>query len=362
VVPRELTSRPFQDERFLIFYKFERRGNMENLINNLREKAEREILEAKTIEQMELVRVKFLGKNGELTNILRSLSSFSVDEKKIVGAEGNKLKIYIIERLSELKERLSKDNLRSSFDITLPETEFEEGTYHPITIIQREIEEIFKTMGFIIEDTPEVETEYYNFESLNIPKYHPARDMQDTYWLENGMVLRTQTSAGQQHIMERLSPPIKAIIPGRCFRNEDLDASHENTFFQLEGIVIDQGISVANLIYTMETMLRAVFERQVTVRLRPGYFPFVEPGFELDISCEICGGKGCATCKHSGWVELLPCGMIHPNVLRYGGIDSEKYTGFAFGLGLTRLAMMKYGIPDIRVFNSGNLKMLKQFR
>jgi phenylalanyl-tRNA synthetase alpha chain len=162
--------------------------------------------------------------------------------------------------------------------------------------------------------------------------------------------------------MKQFSIPIKAIIPGRCFRNEDIDASHENTFFQLEGMVIDEGISVANLIYTMETMLNKIFERKITVRLRPGYFPFVEPGFELDIKCEICGGKGCPTCKHSGWLELLPCGMIHPNVLKYGGIDSEKYTGFAFGLGLTRLAMMKYGIPDIRVFNSGNLKILNQFK
>jgi phenylalanyl-tRNA synthetase alpha chain len=347
---------------FLFSMKFERRGKMESLINILRGKFENELQDVNTLEQLELIRVKFLGKNGELTNVLRSLGSFCVDERKVIGAEGNKLKSYITENLAKLKKELSKDNSRSSVDITLPGIEFEEGTYHPITIVQREIEGIFKAMGFIIEDTQEVETDYYNFEALNIPKYHPARDMQDTYWLKNGMVLRTQTSAGQQHIMERLSPPIKAIIPGRCFRNEDIDASHENTFFQLEGVVIDQGISVANLIYTMETMLSGIFEKQVTVRLRPGYFPFVEPGFELDISCEICGGKGCATCKHSGWVELLPCGMIHPNVLKYGGIDTEKYTGFAFGLGLTRLAMMKYGIPDIRVFNSGNLKILKQFK
>lgn len=334
---------------------------MQNLISGLREKFDRELQHVNALEQLELLRVKFLGKNGELTNILRSLSTFDVNERKIIGTEGNKLKSYITERLIKLKNELWTDNSRGSFDITLPGAEFEAGTYHPITIIQRDMEEIFKAMGFIIEDTPEVETDYYNFEALNIPEFHPARDMQDTYWLENGMVLRTQTSAGQQHIMERLSSPIKAIIPGRCFRNEDIDASHENTFFQLEGIVIDQGISVANLIYTMETMLSGIFEKKVTVRLRPGYFPFVEPGFELDISCEICGGKGCATCKHSGWVELLPCGMIHPNVLKYGGIDSEKYTGFAFGLGLTRLAMMKYGIPDIRVFNSGNLRTLKQF-
>lgn len=335
---------------------------MENVVDRLREAANEYLQDIKTEEELEAVRVKLLGKNGELTNLLRNLSNYSLEERKVIGAEGNKLKSYISERIAELKEELSKKGTNSKFDITLPGMEIEEGNYHPITIVQRELEEIFKTMGFMIADTPEVETDYYNFEALNIPSYHPARDMQDTYWLENGMVLRTQTSAGQQHIMEKYSPPLKAIIPGRCFRNEELDASHENTFFQLEGMVIDEGISVANLIYTMETMLSAVFGKQVTVRLRPGYFPFVEPGFELDIRCTICGGKGCSTCKQSGWVELLPCGMIHPNVLKYGGIDSEKYTGFAFGLGLSRLAMMKYEIPDIRVFNSGNLKILKQLR
>lgn len=335
---------------------------MAESINQLKEVVVRAFEEVKIMEELESLRIRFLGKNGELTNILKSLSSFSIEERKAIGVEGNKLKNYITERISELKTDLENSSMENKFDITLPGMEFEEGTYHQITIVQRDIEEIFKGMGFIIADTNEVETDYYNFEALNIPKYHPARDMQDTYWLENGMVLRTQTSAGQQHIMEQYSPPIKAIIPGRCFRNEDIDASHENTFFQLEGIVIDEGISVANLIYTMETMLSKIFEKQITVRLRPGYFPFVEPGFELDIKCEICGGKGCPTCKYSGWVELLPCGMVHPNVLKYGGIDSEKYTGFAFGLGLTRLAMMKYGVPDIRVFNSGNLKIMKQFK
>lgn len=335
---------------------------MKDLIKTLKDRALTDLDEIKTLEELESFRIRFLGKNGEVTNLLKSLSNLSVDERKLIGEEGNKFKAYITEKILEVKSELSNNETDNKFDITIPGMEFEDGTYHPITIVQREIEEIFKDMGFMIVDTNEVETDYYNFEALNIPKYHPARDMQDTYWLENGMVLRTQTSAGQQHIMEKFSPPIKAIIPGRCFRNEDMDASHENTFYQLEGIVIDEGASVANLIYTMETMLSRVFERKITVRLRPGYFPFVEPGFELDIKCEICGGNGCTTCKHSGWVELLPCGMVHPNVLKYGGIDSSKYTGFAFGLGLTRLAMMKYGIPDIRIFNSGNLKIMKQFK
>ena len=221
-------------------------------------------------------------------------------------------------------------------------------------------------MGFIIEDGLEIQTEYNNFEAVNIPKNHPARDMQDTYYLENGQLLKTHTSAAQNTIMRKYGAPnpgetLKVLFPGRCFRNENIDACHENTFFQLEGMMIGEDISISNLIYFMKVLLTEVFERDVKVRLRPGFFPFVEPGFELDINCAICGGSGCPTCKQSGWLELLPCGMIHPNVLKMGGIDPEKYTGFAFGLGLTRLAMMKYNIKDIRLFNSGNLKQLRQF-
>ena len=200
----------------------------------------------------------------------------------------------------------------------------------------------------------------YNFEDLNVPKTHPARDMQDTYWLDNGMLLRTQTSALQVRGMQKHGAPIKLCAPGRCFRNEDLDACHENTFFQLEGMVIDENISISNLIYTMEGILKEVFHKDIKVRLRPGYFPFTEPGFELDCSCTICDGKGCPTCKNSGWLELCPCGMIHPNVLRMGGIDPEKYSGFAFGLGLSRLAMMKYNINDLRALNSCDVRVLKQ--
>lgn len=223
-------------------------------------------------------------------------------------------------------------------------------------------------MGFTVEDYSEVVTDYECFESLNIPKHHPARDMQDTYYLENGQLLKSQTSAAQNAILRKYGPaliengtPIRAIFPGRCFRNEATDACHENTFFQMEGMMVDKDISISNLIYFMKTMLSEVFRKDIKVRLRPGFFPFVEPGFELDISCLICGGTGCPSCKHSGWLELCPCGMIHPNVLREGGIDPDKYTGFAFGLGLTRLAMMKYGIKDIRDLNSGSLKSLSQF-
>ena len=216
-------------------------------------------------------------------------------------------------------------------------------------------------MGFTVLNGPEMETEYFNFEALNVPSTHPARDMQDTYWLSNKMLLRTQTSTNQVHGMQNYGAPIRICAPGRCFRNEDLDACHENTFFQMEGMVIDKNISISNLLYVMEGFLKEVLNENIKVRLRPGYFPFTEPSFELDCSCVICGGKGCPTCKNSGWLELCPCGMIHPNVLKESGIDPDEYTGFAFGLGLTRLAMMKYKVNDIRIFNSGDLRYLKEF-
>ena len=251
-------------------------------------------------------------------------------------------------------------NSAEQYDVTLP-MDTDCGSYHPITLVQRELEEIFASMGFTIEDYREVVTDYNCFEALNIPKHHPARDMQDTYYLDNGQLLKTHTSAAQNTIMKKYGAPLRAIFPGRCFRNESTDASHENTFFQMEGIMIDKDISISNLIYFMKTMLSKVFKQDVQVRLRPGFFPFVEPGFELDISCLICGGTGCPSCKHSGWLELCPCGMIHPEVLKAGGIDPEQYTGFAFGLGMTRLAMMKYGVKDIRDLNSGSLTRLAQF-
>jgi phenylalanyl-tRNA synthetase alpha chain len=216
-------------------------------------------------------------------------------------------------------------------------------------------------MGFTVLDGPEVETEEYNFDALNIPADHPARDMQDTFWLTDGNLLRTHTSPVQVRGMRKLGPPFRMIAPGRVFRNEEVDASHEHTFYQLEGMMVDRDVSVAHLIFFMKTLLSSIFRREVTVRLRPGFFPFVEPGFELDIRCLICGGPGCSVCKQSGWVELLPCGLVNPNVLRLSGIDPEEWNGFAFGLGLTRLAMMRYGIDDIRLLLGGDLRFLNQF-
>ena len=346
---------------------------MDNKIELLRQEIKERLSKTGSLADLDKIRVEFLGKKGSLTALLKNMKSLSNEEKKTFGAEVNKLKGYAAQRIDERIEELKKKEIEleiaamPQFDITTP-ANLSRGSYHPITLVQRQCETIFKSMGFTVEDYPEVVTDYECFESVNIPKHHPARDMQDTYYLENGQLLKSQTSAAQNAILRKYGKkmvedgvPIKAIFPGRCFRNEATDASHENTFFQMEGMMVDKDISISNLIFFMKTMLSEVFQRDVKVRLRPGFFPFVEPGFELDINCEICGGSGCSSCKHSGWLELCPCGMIHPNVLREGGIDPDKYTGFAFGLGLTRLAMMKYKVKDIRDLNSGSLKSLSQF-
>ena len=322
---------------------------------------------------LDALRVEYLGKNGLITGLLKEMKNLSVEEKKTFGQEVNILKNEatdaITTKIEEIKKaEIEKEiNAMPDIDITAP-ANLDRGSYHPITLVQRECEEIFRSMGFHIEDYSEIVTDYECFEALNIPKHHPARDMQDTYYLENGQLLKSHTSAAQNAIYKKYKDalindgvPIKAIFPGRCFRNEATDANHENTFFQMEGVMVDKNISISNLIFFMKTMLSEVFKKDVKVRLRPGFFPFVEPGFELDINCLICGGEGCPSCKHSGWLELCPCGMIHPEVLKAGGIDPEEYTGFAFGLGLTRLVMMRYGVKDIRDLNSGSLKTLSQF-
>ena len=327
-----------------------------------------------TVADLENLKVAFLGKKGSVTGLMKEMGKLSPEEKKDFGREVNELKDAVTQAIADKTESLQKAELEKeiqsvdTFDMDLPPV-LDRGSYHPITLVQRKCEEVFRSMGFTVEDYSEIVTDYECFESLNIPKFHPARDMQDTYYLDNGQLLKTQTSAAQNAIYKKYKDalinegkPIKAIFPGRCFRNEATDACHENTFFQMEGVMVDKNISIANLIYSMKTMLSEVFDNyDLKVRLRPGFFPFVEPGFELDISCQICGGVGCPSCKHSGWLELCPCGMIHPNVLLEGGIDPEEYTGFAFGLGLTRLAMMKYGVKDIRDLNGGSLNALSQF-
>lgn len=346
---------------------------MKQKLEDIRARAKAQLEALSDLSELENFRVQVLGKKGELTGILKSMGSLSAEERPKMGQLANEVRQSIETMLSEKVEELKALEMQREiesmplYDISVPQN-LSRGAYHPITLVQRECEAIFKSMGFTVEDYSEVVTDYECFESLNIPKDHPARDMQDTYYLENGQLLKSQTSAAQNAIYKKYKDalvndgvPIKAIFPGRCFRNEATDACHENTFFQMEGVMVDKNISISNLIYFMKTMLSEVFRKDIKVRLRPGFFPFVEPGFELDISCLICGGEGCSSCKHSGWLELCPCGMIHPEVLKAGGIDPEEYTGFAFGLGLTRLAMMKYGVKDIRDLNSGNLKALSQF-
>lgn len=347
---------------------------MNQSILDLREKMETALSTVSTIAELDSFRVEYLGKKGSITALLKNMGALSPEEKKSFGKEVNALKSYAEQAFAEKTASLQALELQKEidavedFDVSIPPA-LEHGSYHPVTLVQRKCEEVFRTMGFAVEDYSEIVTDYECFESLNIPPFHPARDMQDTYYLNNGQLLKTQTSAAQNAIYKKYrealineGKPIKAVFPGRCFRNEATDACHENTFFQMEGVMVGKDISIANLIYSMKTMLSEVFENyDLKVRLRPGFFPFVEPGFELDISCQICGGEGCPSCKHSGWLELCPCGMIHPNVLREGGIDPDEYTGFAFGLGLTRLVMMKYGVKDIRDLNGGTLTTMSQF-
>ena len=322
------------------------------------------IQSASNPEELEAVRVDVLGRKGSLARI--NIGKLSPEERKEGGkalnAARQELEAVFEARKASFDAAALNQRLEAEWlDLTLPAPGPRPGSLHPVTRVQMEIEDLFTSLGFAVLDGPEVETEYHNFDALNIPATHPARDMQDTFWLANGNLLRTHTSPVQVRGMERLGPPLRMIAPGRVFRNEEVDASHEHTFYQVEGMMIDRNVSVAHMIYFMKTMLGAIFRREATVRLRPGYFPFVEPGFELDIQCLICGGSGCPVCKQSGWVELMPCGLVHPNVLRLSGIDPDEWSGFAFGLGLTRLAMMRYAIDDVRLLQSGDLRFLAQF-
>jgi len=343
-----------------------------NRVSEFHKKAEKAFGFVKTLEALAIFQRDFLGKKSELNSILKLLKDLSDEEKKTVGPEIQKVKVSLFNlfeskkeelELLALNEKLGQDRI----DVTksLPQGK---GNLHPISILQKRIEEIFRSMGFEIADGPEVETEWSNFDALNIPDSHPARDMQDTFWVSKeskdplkNSVLRTQTSNVQIRKMKENGAPVRLIAPGRVFRNEDVDASHDAVFYQVEGLVVDKGISLAHLKGTIETMLSALFERETTVRFRPGYFPFVEPGLEVDFSCAICGGKGCKTCKNSGWIEFMGAGMVHPNVLKNCDIDPEKYSGFAFGFGLTRLVMMKYEIDDIRLLFSNKNNFLSQF-
>jgi len=314
----------------------------------------------------------------ELRLKLRDLKNVDATKRAEVGAQLNVLLRAAEEEFRALERQIKQDAVNEKLqgdklvDITIPLVKNgasaegfslqQKGHLHPITRVQREVEEVFSSMGFIIEEGREIATEFENFDSLNTPKHHPARDMQDTFWLDNKQVLRTHTSTLQNYFLKKYGPEFRAISVGRCFRNEAVDATHENTFFQVEGMMVGKDVSIANLIYFLKHALTAVFKKEINVRLRPGFFSFVEPGFEFDMSCIFCDAKGCNVCKHSTWIEFCGCGMVHPNVLRMGGVDPEKYHGFAWGFGLTRLAMMKYGINEIRHFNSGNLEFLRSVK
>ena len=340
---------------------------MKNKIEELTREFSDKIASITSGEALEQLRLDFMGKKGKINDLMADFRNVANEQKKEIGMLINALKTKIEVKISECKAKIEEAKLASletsakPIDVSLP-VNTSVGSLHPRTIILKEIEEIFASMGFTIEEGYEIETEYNNFDAVNVPANHPARDMQDTFWLDNGQILKTHTSAAQNRILKKYGSHCKAIFPGRCFRNESLDAGHENTFFQMEGIVIDENVSVANLIYFMKEMLKGVFKKDINVRLRPGFFPFTEPSFELDASCAFCGGKGCASCGGSGWIELCPCGMIHPNVLKEAGLDPEKCSGFAFGLGLDRLVMLKSGLNDIRHLNSGNVALLKQFK
>jgi phenylalanyl-tRNA synthetase alpha chain len=315
---------------------------------------------------LEAARVEFLGRKGTLAGLSKEMGKLTPEERARIGKLLNSVKQGLEARYEARKtgfERAALDARLNSewLDLTLPASGTRPGSLHPLTQIQKELEDLFISLGFAVVDGPEVETEWHNFDALNIPPTHPARDAQDTFWLTDHHLLRTHTSPVQVRAMEKFGAPLRIIAPGRVFRNEEVDASHEHTFYQLEGMMVDRDVSIGHMLYFMKSLLAAIFHREVTVRLRPGFFPFVEPGFELDIQCLICGGSGCPVCKQSGWVELLPCGLVHPNVLRSGGIDPDQWNGFAFGLGLTRLVMMRYAIDDIRLLCSGDLRFLRQF-
>lgn len=346
---------------------------MKQEIEKIRTQALEELKKVKTLDDFRNLEVKYLGRKGELTNLLRGIKNLPLNKKPAAGQALNKAKIFLEAEFKNIQNKLENANLEKSlskefFDITFPATAKEIGTIHVLSQLQEEVERIFGQMGYMIADGPEVESEYYNFEGLNIPKDHPARDMQDTFFIKDKsdpkhsrLVLRTHTSPVQIRTMEKYGAPLRIINPGRVFRNEATDASHEHTFNQVEGLLIDKDISIATLKGTMTEFLSRLFKKEVKVRFRPGYFPFVEPGLELDFSCLLCGGKGCKVCEYSGWTEFMGAGMVHENVLKAGGIDPKEYQGWAFGFGMERLAMMRYGINDIRLFESGDLRFIKQF-
>ena len=334
-------------------------------VKNLRKEFESDLSSAKDIAQLEELRVKYLGrKAGLAVELVKLIKDVPAEEKSNFGKEANILKSHIEKSIDDFKNTI-ESKLKSAkthcFDVTLPGVTPVMGAFHPIQLVRKEIEEIFSRLGYTIAEGPEVETDWHNFEALNMPPHHPARDMQDTFYLENGLVLRTQTSPVQIRTMLANKPPIRIICPGRTFRC-DWDITHTPNFYLCEGLFVDVGVSLADLKGTIDHFCREMFSPDIKTRLRASYFPFVEPGAEVDIQCQICKGKGCRTCKNAGWLEIMGAGMVHVNVLENVGIDSEIYTGFAFGMGMDRVAMLKFGIDDTRLNYEGNIRFIEQFR
>jgi len=335
-------------------------------LEELKKQALSKIREADSLTKVEEIRVSVFGKKGALTQLSKHLKDLTHKEKPIVGQKINALKELLEEILDEQtgklrEEETKRDLLSRKIDVTIPGRKFTIGRRHPISIVMDEIKDIFISMGFKVADGPEIETDFYNFEALNFPDDHPSRDMQDTLFISDKILLRTHTSPVQVRTMLNNKPPIAIIVPGKVYRH-DLDASHSPMFHQVEGLLVDEKVTMANLKGTLELFVHKFFGKDKKMRFRPSFFPFVEPGAEIDVQCTICGGVGCRVCKNSGWLEILGAGMVHPNVFKYCNIDPEKYTGYAFGMGVDRITMLKYGINDIRLFFDNDLRFLKQFR
>lgn len=339
---------------------------MQEQIAQIKEKAIEEIENAKNAKELDEVRINYLGKKGELTLILRSMGGLSPEERPIIGSLVNEVRDELESKIEEgekhfankeIEERLATENI----DVTMPSKKIDLGSVHPITQIINDVKDIFIGMGYEIADGPEVELATYNFDKLNTPPDHPARDIQDTFYITDDIVLRSQTSPVQARVMENQKPPIKIICPGTVYRSDSVDATHSPVFHQIEGLVIDKNVSMADLKGTLAMFAKKCLGEKTEIRFRPHHFPFTEPSAEADVSCFVCGGKGCRVCKGEGWIELLGCGMVHPNVLRNCGINPEEYSGFAFGFGVERIAMAKFGIDDMRLLYENDVRFLKQF-
>lgn len=339
---------------------------MKKQLEEIRRLASKTIDQFKSKAELEEARIKFLGKKGELTAILKQMGKLSAEERPIIGQLANEIRAdiedAIAKKAAQLKAIEMEIKLKSEkIDVTMPGTAKALGHKHPLTIVLDELKDIFLGMGFDVAEGPEVELDYYNFEALNIPKDHPARDTQDTFYISDNIILRTQTSPVQIRVMENSEPPIRVIAPGRVYRSDAVDATHSPIFHQIEGLVVDKGINMGDLKGTLETFAKRLYGEDTKIRLRPHHFPFTEPSCEIDVSCFKCGGKGCSMCKGEGWIEILGGGMVHPTVLRNGGIDPEIYSGFAFGVGLERLVMFRFNIDDMRLFYENDLRFLEQF-